>query len=202
MNLGLSASGPTCPDWIYKTPNNNRISTSSGFVYDAAGNVMADGVHTYQWDAEGRMIQLDSGANAINDTFNAFGWRVYTTYPSIPATNYLYDPQGKFLVGYFGNWNAPVPFQGRTLAMYTEGAGEPLFFDHPNALGSEGQWTNASGGYGGELQFYPWGQEGPNTTNGNVYQYYAGLLLYDPQSDGYQTPTPLLHPPPWPLAQP
>ena len=150
---------------------------------------MADGVHTCQWDAEGRMIQLDSGANAINDTFNAFGWRVYTTYPSIPATNYFYDPQGKFLVGYFGNWNAPVPFQGRTLAMYTEGAGSPLFFDHPNALGSEGQWTNTSGGYGGELQFYPWGQEGPNTTNGNVYQYYAGLLLYDPQSDGYQTNT-------------
>ena len=107
------------------------------------------------------MIQLDSGANAISDTFNAFGWRVYTTYPSIPATNYFYDPQGKFLGAHFGNWNAPVPFQGRTLAMYTEGAGEPLFFDHPNALGSEGQWTNTSGATWGTA-ISPWGQKGPD----------------------------------------
>ena len=123
-NMSCVTNGQTngpCPNYSFNAANNHI--TTSGYSYDAAGNVMADGVHTYQWDAEGRMTQLDSGANAINDTFNAFGWRVYTTYPSIPATNYLYDPQGKFLVGYFGNWNAPVPFQGRTLAMYTEGAG-------------------------------------------------------------------------------
>ena len=89
---------------------------------------------------------------------------------------------------YYGNWNAPVPFMGRTLAMYTPGANSPLYFDHPNALGSEGQWTTASGTYGGELQFYPWGQEGPNTTNGTLYQYFASLEWTDTQTDGYQTP--------------
>jgi len=29
----------------------NRI-TNSGFIYDAAGNLTADGANTYQWDAE------------------------------------------------------------------------------------------------------------------------------------------------------
>jgi hypothetical protein len=38
---------------------------------------------------------------------------------------------------YYGNWNAPVPFMGRTLAMYSAGASEPIYFDHPNAFGSE-----------------------------------------------------------------
>jgi hypothetical protein len=32
------------------------------FSYDAAGNMTADGVHTYAWDAENRMQSVDAGA--------------------------------------------------------------------------------------------------------------------------------------------
>jgi len=33
----------------------NQIS-SSGFTYDAAGNMLGDGTYSYTWDAEGRQV--------------------------------------------------------------------------------------------------------------------------------------------------
>ncbi|MEK6303861.1 MAG: RHS repeat-associated core domain-containing protein [Acidobacteriota bacterium] len=48
----------------------NRIGsvTNSGstvnYTYDAAGNVTSDGLHTYTYDAENRMVGVDSGATA------------------------------------------------------------------------------------------------------------------------------------------
>jgi RHS repeat-associated protein len=34
------------------------------YAYDAAGNVTSDGAHTYQYDAENRLVTVDSGATA------------------------------------------------------------------------------------------------------------------------------------------
>jgi len=50
-------------------PTNQLQSvTTSGvmknYSYDAAGNVTNDGVHTYQYDAENRMVSVDGGATA------------------------------------------------------------------------------------------------------------------------------------------
>jgi YD repeat-containing protein len=48
----------------------NRLTsvTTSGntanYTYDAAGNVTSDGVHTYTYDAENRVVGVDSGATA------------------------------------------------------------------------------------------------------------------------------------------
>ena len=54
---------------------NNRI-TSSGFSYDAAGNLLNDGpmAHSYQYDDENRIKSVDSGA--ANYYYNADGQRV------------------------------------------------------------------------------------------------------------------------------
>ena len=35
-----------------------------GFGYDAAGNVINDGMHTYQYDSENRLVSVDGGATA------------------------------------------------------------------------------------------------------------------------------------------
>ncbi len=178
-------NGP-CPNWTY-TAGTNQISTSSGFTYDAAGNVTADGLHTYQWDAEGHPITIDSGSNQVSNIFNALGRRAYWSKGSGTVT-YWDDPWGQFLGGYWspGSFNAEIPFAGRMLAEYTSGTTGPVYFDHPNALGSEGQWTTVAGGYNGEVQFYPWGQVAAGTANG--FQVYASLLWYDTGNDGYQTP--------------
>jgi YD repeat-containing protein len=55
----------------------NRIITS-GYSYDASGNLTADGTGvgsaTYTWDAEGRLrSQTPSGASTVNYTYDALG---------------------------------------------------------------------------------------------------------------------------------
>ena len=64
-----------------------------------------------------------------------------------------------------------------------------MYFDHPNALGSEQQWTNVAGSTGGEVLSDPWGNEMVDTTNGNLYRLFGSMFWYDPSPDGYQTPT-------------
>ena len=57
MTLAQSGGVPT-----------NRIQSVSGvgnanYVYDAAGNITNDGVHEYTYDAENRVVSVDSGAS-------------------------------------------------------------------------------------------------------------------------------------------
>ena len=52
-----------------------------GYTCDAAGNLTADGVYTYQWDAEGRLKSVANG-NTWSATFNALGQRVQQVWPS------------------------------------------------------------------------------------------------------------------------
>ncbi len=189
-NMTCSGTG-LCTSMTYSSSNNNQLSAVGGasVTYDAAGNLMQDNSapHSYQWDAEGRMRQIDSGTSAIVTTFNALGQRAYRQNSSNFSASYSYDPSGQFLGGYgSGWWNAEVPFGGRVLAEYANGSPAPVYFDHPNALGSGQQWTTAAGGSDGEVLFYPWGAQWGSTTNG--YQLFASLLWYDPETDGYQTP--------------
>ncbi len=44
-------------------PATNQITTS-GYSYDAAGNLVNDGAHSYQYDAEGNVLQVDGGTTA------------------------------------------------------------------------------------------------------------------------------------------
>src|SRR5689334_19260968 len=50
----------------YATNTTTNHITTSGYPYDAAGNVTADGSgtgsHTYQWDGEGRLKSVDNGS--------------------------------------------------------------------------------------------------------------------------------------------
>jgi YD repeat-containing protein len=45
-------------------PANNRITTT-GFSYDAAGNMTNDTFHSYTYDAEGNILQVDGGITAV-----------------------------------------------------------------------------------------------------------------------------------------
>jgi RHS repeat-associated protein len=71
----------------------NRITSvtnngvKSNYVYDAAGNLTNDGAHSYQYDAENRIVKLDAGtANEASYSYDANNWRVkkvagaFTTY--------------------------------------------------------------------------------------------------------------------------
>jgi RHS repeat-associated protein len=63
---------------------NNQVSTWGGltYSYDADGNLLSgDGVHTYKWDAENRLIEIDYVGNANTSTFtyNGIGERISNT---------------------------------------------------------------------------------------------------------------------------
>jgi RHS repeat-associated protein len=68
----VSGSGPA-PSFSFNT-SNNQIN-SSGYTYDAAGNMTSDGMHTYTYDADGNMTEVDGGSSDVY-TYNALNQRV------------------------------------------------------------------------------------------------------------------------------
>ena len=139
----------------------NHITTS-GYTYDAAGNLTADGTgtgsHTYQWDAEGRLLSMDSGGTE-NETYNALGQLAQFSTPTY-VSNQPYDPAGQFLGQYNSSggfwWEEDVRLGGRILA-YNLGGVHTVFL-HKDALGSSRQATGPGGGVLQDQLFYPWGQ--------------------------------------------
>ena len=122
---------------------NNRIANvNSGpsYTYDAAGDVTYDAGHSYGYDAESRMVTVDSGSTATN-FYDAANRRVkkvaggYTTY---------YVWEGSKVIAEYGN--APV------------GSGGTRFY-HPDRL-SNRMITDASGVVKGAMDNLPFGEDG------------------------------------------
>jgi len=70
--------------------NNNRMD---GYSYDAAGNLLNDGAHSYTYDAENRIQQVDASTTA-SYVYDASGRRVRKT-TSSGSVDYLYDLAGQ-----------------------------------------------------------------------------------------------------------
>jgi RHS repeat-associated protein len=157
-------NGP-CPNWTFNS-STNRISNSN-FTYDAAGNLTQDGTgtgtHTYQWDAEGRMVSVDGVAGqACRSTwtacyvYNALGQRVEKVVGS-SYTETEYDLSGEPIaennrLGWIGGF---IPLGSRHLAHLQNAA---TYFVHINKLGSTAQVTDYSGAVAQDQLFYPFGQ--------------------------------------------
>ncbi|PYU53449.1 MAG: hypothetical protein DMG48_01490, partial [Acidobacteria bacterium] len=136
-------------------PINNK------YQYDAAGNMIQDANHTYFYDAENRLTQVDgtlgtcSAATACYQ-YDAFGQRVEKTTGSANV-DYLYDLAGKAT----GEWLTEPGFgagqlahyiylNGQLVAEYTNGT---TYFVHQDHLGSArlltgmGQTQLSNGGF-------------------------------------------------------
>ncbi len=61
----VTAGSGTWPQPSYSFDANNRLTGSGGSTYDGAGNIMNDGIHAYTYDAENRIVKVDSGATAV-----------------------------------------------------------------------------------------------------------------------------------------
>ena len=75
-NMACQTNGQTngpCPNWTFNS-SANQITTA-GYTYDAAGNVTSDNLTNYQWDAEGRLKSVNSGAYR-SYVYNALGREV------------------------------------------------------------------------------------------------------------------------------
>ncbi len=141
---------------------NNQIATS-GYSYDAAGDLVADGVgNTYQYNADG-MLTASSGAQYVYDALNQ---RVEKTVGSV-ATEYVYF-QGRVLAELNPGTSAWTDMIYAGGAMIAEVAGNqtatPVYrlLDH---LGSLAMTTDNSGNVTGANVFLPFGQLVSSTTN-------------------------------------
>jgi RHS repeat-associated protein len=129
----------------------NRIS-NTGFTYDNAGNLTADGTYSYAWNA---LNQLTS-VGGVTYTYDGDGRRVKKS----NGTLYWYGPGGSVLAetDLSGNLIREfVYFNGERIAR-RDSAGSIYYFfsDH---LGTARVMTNAAGGTQQESTYYPFGSE-------------------------------------------
>jgi RHS repeat-associated protein len=125
------------------TGNNNRID---GYSYDAAGNLLSDRFHTYQYDAENRIVSVDNGATTY--TYDAEDRRVAKN-TSGSLTDFIYDREGHAILT---NPATPTFIEmyaaGMHLGTYIVNSALTdtiFYYDHDDWLGTERARTDLSG---------------------------------------------------------
>lgn len=124
---------------------NNHILPSNGMYYDAAGNLTNDSFHTYAYDAENRLISVDSGATTY--AYDGADRRVRKA-TGASTFDYLYDQSGHVITEVDGTstWTRGEVYAGSThLATYASGASGTTYFEHTDWLGTSRARSGVSG---------------------------------------------------------
>jgi RHS repeat-associated protein len=131
----------------------------AGFTYDAAGDVIDDGIHTYQYDAEGRLASVDSGSTA-SYVYDAGGTRVRRTVSGV-AYDEVLDLGGHVISDFLvsnGTWNrGEVYAGGMHVATYMPSTAN-TYFVHSDWLGTERVRSTAVGAIYSTWTSYPFGE--------------------------------------------
>jgi RHS repeat-associated protein len=140
--LHQNAQSGSCTTSQYSfSGNNNRID---GDGYDAAGNLLNDGFHTYKYDAENRIVSVDGGATTY--IYDAEGRRYSKTTGGVPEET-IYDRMGNPRIR--GNFAPGEIFvAGMHLGTYIINSGHTdsiFYYDHSDWLGTERARTDLSG---------------------------------------------------------
>ena len=146
--------------------NNNRMD---GYSYDAAGNLLSDGLHQYKYDAENHLIQVDAGSTATY-VYDADGNRVQKTTTTgsggeVAGTwQFLYDQSGRMVQRYDGTfWQGNIFVGGRHLVE----DGAVTNFSHSDWLGTERMRSTNTGAVCESIASLPFGDG--QTTTGACY---------------------------------
>src|SRR5262249_51690472 len=143
---------------------NNRI-TRAGFVYDAAGNLIAEPGKSYTYDAENRIITATVAGGAPSQyVYDGNGRRVKKIVGGV-ATRYEYGAGGE-LIAERNDSNSNVIKDyfykgGELLATTKAGASGEYQYATADHLGSPRAWTDNSGALiaGGRHDYLPFGEE-------------------------------------------
>ncbi len=138
-----AGSGPQ-PQYSFDV--NNRI-TASVYTYDAAGNVINDGTHSYTYDAENRIVKVDGGSTALY-SYDAEGRRVAKSdWTTGKQYEYLFDGAQaitELQSGTATTIRSEVYASGRHLVTQNVSLGTSYFI-HTDWLGTERARTSLSG---------------------------------------------------------
>jgi RHS repeat-associated protein len=152
-NMTAQNKTGTCFSFSATALTNNQLT---GYSYDAAGNVINDGVHSYSYDAEGRIVQVDGGTTA-SYIYNENGKRARKTVGGA-FTEFYYGPNGSVQSEYNGSsWPVQYIYSGdRLIAEYTNSTTEFVHSDH---LGSTRLVTAMNQSIVDNLDYEPFGQQ-------------------------------------------
>jgi RHS repeat-associated protein len=125
---------------------NNRIANVNGgssYTYDATGNTTFDAAHSFLYDAESRIVKVDSGNTAtyFYDSANRRVKKVVGTGASATTTYYVWE--GSSVIAEYGN--APA------------GSGGTRFY-HPDRLSTR-MISDGSGVVKGTMDNLPFGED-------------------------------------------
>ena len=199
----VSASG----NYSYSViANSNQLNLTSGpvakdYSYDAAGNTIGDGIHTYAYDDSGRLVSVDSGTTATYER-NGRGQRVRRS-AGAATTLFIYDLAGN-LIGEYDASGAPVLehvwFNGHPVAAVS---GADVYYVHTDHLGtprsiSSGsteiwRWVSTPFGLGvadedpdGDLSGFTYNLRFPGQYfDGETELHYNYFRTYDPATGRY-----------------
>jgi RHS repeat-associated protein len=137
-----SSSGGPSPSVTVNDATNQVV----GYTYDAAGNLLIDGVsHTFTYDAEGNVLNVDNGNSGIY-VYDALNQRISTQTAS-GAHEYLFDPFGRRTSTWLTSPNFGVEgriYWDKKQIAFRAQSGQ-TFFDHKSILGTERLRTNYQG---------------------------------------------------------
>ena len=150
---------------------NNRLS-GFGYTTDSAGNIIADGVHTFTFDAENHLLSTaQSGQTTVNYTYDGDGKRVLKS----DGTVYWYDEVGQLLADKSYSY---YYLNGKRIARRNS-ANEVDFFV-TDALGSARFMFSTQGA--SVSDFYPFGGERVVTAGGAPTNFKFTGKERDPES--------------------
>jgi RHS repeat-associated protein len=133
----------------------NRFSSIPGasVSYDANGNVLADGSHTYAWNVHGRPTTID-GVTVTNDALD----RMVERNSSGSISQVVYAPSGSKLALMSGQslLFAFVPLPGSVVAEYHGGG--VSYYRHPDWLGSARLISTTGGTMYADTAYAPFGE--------------------------------------------
>jgi RHS repeat-associated protein len=147
--IGGTATMPS--NQVTIDPTTNRIM-SSGYTYDADGDLTADGLHTYAFDGEHRLVHVDGTANTY--AYDGLGQRVNRN-----GNYYLYSG-GKVIAEYAAGAPATSPTaeyiyaRGKRVATIAAGVTTYHYWDHMSIRSS----ANATGEIVRTFGHYPFGE--------------------------------------------
>jgi RHS repeat-associated protein len=148
----------------------NRIATSP---YDAAGNLLNDGLHAYTYDAEGHMKTVDS--TGVTYAYGADGRRVRKDVGTT-ATEFIYF--GDRVVAEknvtTGSWTDYIIAYGEHIAKDSSANASGAQYFHADQIDSTRLVTDSTGAVAWQATYNPFGQELSAQNSGIRFQF-AGM---------------------------
>jgi RHS repeat-associated protein len=155
IRLGsLTKSGSSSFLPTYNAATNRYASIPGGTpTYDANGNLTNDVAHSYTWDADSRVLSVDT----VNLTYDALG-RMVEQNRSGTYTQIVYSPTGGKLALMNGSTlvKAFVPLPGGTMAVYASSG--LSYYRHSDWLGSSRLSTTPSRTKYYDVAYAPYGE--------------------------------------------